>query len=93
MTTSPSPAGAGRLEQIEQEVESLRVENARLRMLLVLAQQSREVIAAARPVGGATLGPVDALVHAGSPAAVKVGLVRRLFRGRDDVYAVRFENR
>ena len=68
------------------EVERLRAENARLRTLLYLAQRTQTILDAGKPE------PPPA--HASSPASAdgKVALVRRLFRGRDDVYAVRWES-
>ena len=73
-----------RLDETSRELEHLRTENARLRKLLALAQQTRALVATTKPpLVGAT-----ARLDAGE----KVALVRDLFRGRDDVYAVRWEN-
>ncbi len=68
------------------EIERLRAENERLRTLLALAQQTRTIL---DPAGTPKAPP-----RAASPnsAEEKVALVRRLFRGRDDVYARRWES-
>ena len=36
---------------------------------------------------------VESILHNNSPAEVKIGLFRSLFRGREDVYPRRFESR
>ena len=74
-----------RLAETERERERLRAENERLRTLLALAQRTQAVLAATKP---APAPRPDAPVS----ASEKVALVRRLFRGREDVYAVRWEN-
>lgn len=75
-----------RLEIAFHEVDRLRAENERLRTLLSLAQQTQTIIAASRPEPprGRASSPVS--------ADEKVALVRRLFHGRDDIYAVRWES-
>jgi hypothetical protein len=72
-----------RLEQTSLELERLRTENERLRKLLALAQQTQAILA-----------PTIPSPHASAPvgASEKVALMKRLFRGREDVYAVRWEN-
>jgi hypothetical protein len=72
-----------RLEETSREVERLRAENERLRTLLALAQHTQAVLAPTThaPLAAAPLS-----------ASEKVALVRRVFRGREDVYAVRWEN-
>src|SRR5688572_6568145 len=72
------------LEEASRELERLRAENERLRTLLALAQRTQTVLAATKPTSARHDGP--------SGAGEKVALVRRLFRGREDVYAVRWEN-
>jgi superfamily II DNA or RNA helicase len=72
-----------RLDQALRELERLRAENERLRTLLALAQRTQAVLAPANPAAAR-----DAFAR----ASEKVALVRRLFRGREDVYAVRWEN-
>jgi superfamily II DNA or RNA helicase len=74
-----------RHEETLREVERLRAENERLRMLLTLAQRTQAVLAP-------TKSSVALHLDAPASAAEKVALMRRLFRGRDDVYAVRWEN-
>ena len=81
-----------RFDQASREVERLRAENARLLTLLGLSNHLPEVVRAAeviRPSGAST---ADAPVSASSSNAEKVALVRSLFRGRQDVYALRWEN-
>ena len=74
-----------RLDGAMRELDQLRAENERLRTLLALAQQTKTIL----DPGERT--PTRA---SSSPASAdeKVALVRRLFDGRDDVYARRWEN-
>ena len=77
------------LEQVSHEADRLRAENERLRTLLALAQGTRAILGSddgARDAG--RCAPVDA----GSSAAEKVALIRSLFRGREDVYALYWES-
>jgi hypothetical protein len=76
-----------RLDAALSELERLRAENERLRMLLVLAQGTRAIINAGDGDTRRT-GQLDS----GASAAEKVALIRSLFRSREDVYAVRWEN-
>jgi superfamily II DNA or RNA helicase len=74
---------------LREETARLRAENARLLRLLELTPQQ------ARPPGPVQTGVFDGEpgpVHAGSPAAAKVGFFAALFAARPDVYAVRWEN-
>ncbi len=80
------------LEQTSREVERLRAENERLRMLLALAQRTQTVPTSKNGNGRTRVRPERAAVDSGSEAAKKVALVRGLFRGREDVYALRWEN-
>lgn len=69
-------------------IDELRAENERLRALLrgqELAPLDRDRLVAARPPGHAVDGQ--------SPEAAKIRLFRSLFRGREDVYAYRWEGR
>ena len=81
-----------RLDQSAREVERLRAENERLRTLLGLSQRSPSIRIAAGMNGRAPAPLREALVHGTSSRAEKVGLIRSLFRGREDVYALRWEN-
>lgn len=75
-----------RLDQVSRELERLRAENERLRTLLKLAQRTKTILDPSKPEHPTS--------GAGFPASAdeKVALVRRLFRGRDDVYALRWES-
>lgn len=68
------------------ELGRLRAENERLRTLLRLAQQTKTI--------GDPSKPEPPRTSSISPASAdeKVALVRRVFRGRDDVYALRWES-
>jgi hypothetical protein len=76
-----------RLDQALRELERLRAENERLRTLLALAQGTRALINADNGDARGT-----SHVDSGASAAEKVALIRRLFRGRGDVHALRWEN-
>jgi len=80
------------LEQARLEIEKLRNENVELRKMLELpATESqphlemgiREVVLDSKPLPSMTKD---------SPTKEKIALFRMLFRGRDDVYALRWEN-
>ena len=79
------------------ELEALRAENARLRGLLGLDARATGLAGAGwsptlfapQSSTGETLCTVDR----SSPRAAKVALFRSLFAGREDVYALRWENR
>ena len=75
-----------RLDSASSELERLRAENERLRTLLALAQRTRSTFGSGKP---------EPALHARSTLASpgeKIALMRRLFRGRDDLYALRWEN-
>jgi len=77
-----------RLDEALSELGRLRAENERLRALLELAQGTRAIIDAGK---GGALRP-SLRLDSGAAAAEKVALIRSLFRGRDTVYALRWEN-
>ncbi len=80
------------------ELDSLRQENARLRGLLGFDTRPRDEgrvgWSPSLFEGEGTRGPTPALpdVDESSALEAKVGLFRTLFVGRDDVYALRWEN-
>ena len=76
-----------RLDEALSELERLRAENERLRTMLALAQRGQAIISA-----GNRDGQPASPRPGGASAAEKVALIRRLFHGRDDVYALRWEN-
>lgn len=82
------------LERSQAEVDRLRRENQRLRQLLGLGPDD-PFPGGRLPRPSATALPLDRstqAVDARSSEAVRVALFRSLFRGRDDVYAVRWTN-
>jgi len=102
MTDHPaSKPGRSRVD-LEREIDLLRAENTRLRELLGVRGGTADIEASpsrpAPPVAtGATLfgeGDVAQLPQVGarSPAEAKIGLFRTLFCGREDVYALRWDN-
>jgi superfamily II DNA or RNA helicase len=84
-----------RLERALAECARLREENARLRQLLGEPDERRVI--PSQPVlaerRGATAVGARAAVTMASPPEEKVTLFRSLFRGREDVYAIRWEGR
>ena len=87
VTTDPD------LEETRREVAQLRQENERLRALLGMPGPVEPL---GRVLAEGTLFPtVEPLpnIDARSPMAAKVGLVRALFRGRGDVYALGWASR
>jgi superfamily II DNA or RNA helicase len=75
-----------RLDGALREVNRLRAENERLRTLLKLAQQTKTILDPSKP------RPPPSGASSPATADEKVALVRCLFRGRDDVYALRWES-
>src|SRR6266536_1812214 len=73
-----------RLDETLSELERLRAENERLRTMLALAQGTQTIINAGN--GDVRPQPTRSGSDSSSSAAAKVALIRRLFRGRDDVY-------
>ena len=81
-----------RFDEASRELERMRAENERLRTLLALAERSQAVPAAAAAAPIFRSGSEPAPVGSDSAPAVKVALIRALFRGRQDVHALRWEN-
>ncbi len=95
------PVAAGRDDMsvddvtvLQRRVSELEAENARLRLLLNLDRSdSGQSIATWSPrlVDITTMTPHPPVDHNSSPSD-KLALFRSLFRGRNDVYAIRWEN-
>jgi hypothetical protein len=86
------PSLADQLSAALVEIDSLRAENARLRGLLGLdVERDPDPPASWEPTLFAPTAsvPMPAVDRRSSPAE-KVELFRRLFSGRDDVYALRW---
>src|SRR5665648_737456 len=86
------------LTALHAECGQLRAENARLRSLLGLTETapSPAKLAPTPPaIVAAVPDPTDssAPVTSDSPVAAKLALFRKLFRGREDVYAVRWQSK
>ncbi len=77
------------LEKAVAECERLREENARLRVRVGQAPDTRASHASANNTNVRT----SAAVTVDSRPELKVSLFGSLFRGRDDVYALRWEGR
>ena len=75
------------------ECERLREENARLRLRIGEAPEGAYQDVERPRSNGEVKAPSSATVTADSRPDVKVSLFKDLFRGRDDVYAVRWEGR
>jgi hypothetical protein len=75
---------------LEAECAKLRSENDKLRAII----ERREVRdAALAPADGAVSTTADASIRYDSPTAEKVTLFRSLFRGREDIYPIRWESK
>jgi len=86
------------LTALRVESAKLRAENAHLRSLLGLTETEPSPAKLASPpaaIAAAEPDPPDsgAPVTADSPVAAKLALFRTLFRGREDVFAVRWQNK
>jgi len=77
-----------RLLELERECASLRRENAHLRSVLGLPAPEPSA-----PRLPDVVPPLQPKVHSKSPSHEKIALYRSLFRGRDDVFAKRWESR
>ncbi|TMH64000.1 MAG: DEAD/DEAH box helicase [Betaproteobacteria bacterium] len=79
-----------RIAFLEAECAKLRSENDKLRAIV----ERREVRdATLAPADGAVSTTADASVRYDSPTAEKVTLFRSLFRGREDIYPIRWESK
>lgn len=77
------------------ELEALRAENARLRGLLGLDARADDLAGmgwSPTLFAPQVAGEAKPVVDRASPRAAKVSLFRSLFGGREDVYALRWEN-
>ncbi|HEY5387178.1 MAG TPA: restriction endonuclease subunit R, partial [Thermoleophilia bacterium] len=86
------------LTALRAQCEQLRAENARLRSLLGLTGTAPSPTKLASPpsaIASAAPNPPDssAVVTSDSPVATKLALFRTLFRGREDVFALRWQNK
>ena len=81
---------AFQLEKALKECDSLRAENERLKKLLGLSPEKKDSLP--RPI---TSDPpsVHPVVSNDSGVAAKISLFRSLFRGREDVYPLRWESK
>ena len=75
------------------ECERLRKENARLRTHLGKAPDKLDSGSGQSSANNNSNSQLSATVTANSPSKLKVSLFKSLFRGRDDVYALRWEGR
>ena len=95
---SNADAETNDLTALRAEREQLRAENAHLRSLLGLTETAPSPAKLASPpaaLAAVEPNPPDtsAPLTSDSPGAAKLALFRALFRGRDDVYAVRWQNK
>jgi hypothetical protein len=81
------------LEKAVAECARLREENARLRLRIDGTPNISHPPAGQPSATGNEMARQSAPVKADSPPTLKVSLFRSLFRGRDDVYAVRWEGK
>jgi hypothetical protein len=81
------------LEKAVAECQRLREENARLRLRVGQAPDTRAPTPKQCLAHDNKKAQAAATITAASPPELKVVLFRSLFRGRDDVYATRWEGR
>lgn len=79
------------MQKLLTECSKLREENARYRALLGLPAETEEAVSTTH--AATSPDPVPAALSKQSPSKAKVALFRSLFRGREDVYAVRWERK
>ncbi len=81
---------ADRLKSAQEECDRLRAENARLRAMLGIQDSvSKDPGPTAIPIVSVS----DSNIAAPSTPEKKISLFRSLFRGREDVYAIRWEGK
>src|SRR6266699_6650843 len=90
MTEQNTDTVAQRLKSTEEECERLRAENIRLRAMLGIQDS---VSKSANRTAILVADGSDANIAVSSAAEKKIALFRGLFRGREDVYAVRWEGK
>jgi hypothetical protein len=81
-----------RVKTAQAECERLRNENVRLRAMLGVHEPVHEHPASSAAGSAPTPLPFDSVPEASTPEQ-KIALFRGLFRGREDVYAVRWEGK
>jgi TOTE conflict system primase-like protein len=81
-----------RVKTAQAECERLREENVRLRAMLSIHDPVLEHPAPSAPVSAPTPLPCSSITE-DSTSEQKIALFRGLFRGREDVYAVRWEGK
>ncbi|TMH37792.1 MAG: hypothetical protein E6H66_01390 [Betaproteobacteria bacterium] len=79
-----------RIAFLEAECAKLRSENDKLRAIVERREVRDGTLA---PVDGAVSTTADASIRYDSPTAEKVTLFRSLFRGREDIYPIRWESK
>jgi hypothetical protein len=90
-----SPQLSEQLVQARATIAELQAANDELRSRIELLEAAATTPSLPNSTGTDAAPGVAAAggVSAASPAAVKLALFQRLFRGRDDVYAIRWESR
>lgn len=95
-TTEPritSGVDESEVDALRRELDDIQAENARLRALLGLDREGRSNATNAwEPTLFTPDAPALLSVDRNSPVEEKIALFRSLFQGRDDVYALRWEN-
>ena len=81
-----------RVKTAQAECERLREENVRLRAMLSIHDPVLEHPAPSEPGSAPTPLPGRSITEASTPEQ-KIALFRGLFRGREDIYAVRWEGK